>query len=128
MHSILEHLELNVSDFKKSEPFYTALLTLLGYKPFLQEKGFLEMKSASGLFALRQTSKKFINNKFHRKNTGINHVAFRVGKKEDINTIHKNFLVKKNIPTLYNTPKLFFQPIFVIMDAAILLAPYSTEK
>ncbi len=54
-----------------------------------------------------QTEAKYAHLKYHRKLTGINHVSFKVNSKEDVDTFTKDFLAKKNIKTLYETPRVF---------------------
>ena len=44
---------------------------------------------------------------FHRKNTGINHLAFNVGSKENVDKFYGEFLKKNAISALYESPKIF---------------------
>ena len=46
-------------------------------------------------------------NKYHRKNVGVNHLAFGVSKKEDVDKFYQEFLIPHGIKPLYNTPKRF---------------------
>ena len=45
------------------------------------------------------------NIKFHRKNTGLNHIAFKVGSKQEVDNFSNNFLSDKKQIILYNSPK-----------------------
>jgi len=46
-------------------------------------------------------------NGYHRKNIGVNHLAFGVSKKEDVDKFYQNFLIPNGIKPLYNSPKQF---------------------
>ena len=54
-----------------------------------------------------KTEEKHQIKKFHRKDPGLNHIAFKVEKKEEVDKFTKEFLAKRKIKTLYNTPKAF---------------------
>ena len=44
---------------------------------------------------------------YNRRNTGVNHIAFGVSKKADVDRFCKDFLIPRGINTLYDTPKQF---------------------
>lgn len=56
-------------------------------------------------FWIMETEEIFKKTEFHRKNTGLNHFAFQVESKEDVNTFVTEFLIPRNIQVLYNSPK-----------------------
>ena len=58
-------------------------------------------------FWIMQTEEPFRRQPFHRKNSGINHLAFRVENKGTVDMFHHDFLQANDIPTLYDTPKAF---------------------
>ena len=107
MKTHLYHLQINVSDASKSIPFYKDLFGFLGYKIIDESAEHIGASNGSTDFWIIQTEEKYKKNGFHRKNTGINHLAFRVESKEDVDTFHNNFLKKYGISTLYDTPKVF---------------------
>lgn len=47
------------------------------------------------------TEEKYISAGFHRKRTGLNHLAFYASSKEEVDRFHKDVLVKNGIPCLY---------------------------
>lgn len=49
----------------------------------------------------------FKQNYFHRKNTGVNHMAFKVNSREDVDKFYGEFLKDRNMGTLYGSPKEF---------------------
>lgn len=101
----LAHLEINVQDLARSRAFYEVVLGKLGWKVVeTQESG----KSVGfkgpdkTFFYLLQAEAGYLDNAYHRKNVGLNHIAFRVeneGKVKDFN----NFLEESNIPRLYHS-------------------------
>jgi len=97
----LAHIEINVSNLKKSKDFYLLILSQLKWKMILDDDKDAGFKGPDNthLF-LKQTSANFIKNIFHRKNTGLNHLAFRVDSRKEVNDLD-SFLKKNNIPTLY---------------------------
>ena len=73
----------------------------------LEDKTTLGMTNGTCDVWIIQTADKYKENKYHRKNTGLNHIAFGVYSKEDVDTFVKEFLEPKNIKPLYNSPKEF---------------------
>ena len=102
----LAHIEINVSNLQKSKGFYSKILSSLKWNLTLDKDNFVGFKGGDNthLF-LVQTEKLFMSNIFHRKHTGLNHIAFRVGSKQEVEEI-SNLLKDNNIPQLYtNDPK-----------------------
>lgn len=108
MKASLYHIQLNVSDAKRSIPFYKGLLDFLGFDKILDEgNGYIGISGGLTDFWIIETETKYRVNKFHRKNTGINHLAFRVSTREEVDKFVAEFLKPRNIPALYKTPKEF---------------------
>jgi catechol 2,3-dioxygenase-like lactoylglutathione lyase family enzyme len=106
----LAHIEINVSDLKKSKEFYLKIFTPLNWTIVFNcddSVGF-KGKDKTHLF-LVQTDTSFISNIFHRKHTGLNHIAFRVDSKQEVEEF-SNFLKQNNIISLYTDgPKDYAQ-------------------
>jgi catechol 2,3-dioxygenase-like lactoylglutathione lyase family enzyme len=107
MKATLYHLQINVSNAAVSFPFYKEFLGYFGYTVISEGSEYLGMSNGTTDFWIMPTEKRFLKNKYHRKNTGLNHICFRVGVKADVDTFFKEFLKKKKMLTLYNTPKPF---------------------
>lgn len=98
----LAHIEINVSDLQRSKDFYLKILTSLQWVLISSNDNSVGFKGPDNthLF-LVQTEKSFIVNSFNRKNVGLNHIAIRVGFKQEVEEF-SIFLKQNNIQTLYN--------------------------
>ncbi len=103
----LYHLQINVSDASKSFPFYKDLFQYLGYTIIDEDTEHIGFTNGSTDFWLIQTEEKYKSNTFNRKNTGINHIAFKLDSKVQVDIFANTFLKLHNIPMLYSSPKLF---------------------
>ena len=103
----LYHLQLNVSDAAKSLPFYKDFFNYLGYKIVDESPEHIGVSNGTTDFWIMETEKEFTSNTFHRKNTGINHLAFKLESKEAVDTFVEEFLKPRGIVILYETPKIF---------------------
>ncbi len=102
-------MTINVSDAKKSLPFYSDLLLLLGYKIVSRHANSLGFSNGTLDIWVSQTESKYLNRKFHRKATGLNHLCFRVASQKAVDEFTKKFLIKKRLKPLYNSPRIFPQ-------------------
>lgn len=107
MKSRVYHLQINVSDTNLSYSFYKKLLKYLDYKVISSGETWLGMSNSTTDFWIIPTEEKFKTPKFHRKQTGLNHISFMVSSQKDVDLFVKEFLKSQKIPTLYNTPRLF---------------------
>lgn len=107
MKSSLEHISLNVSDPKKSFPFYKALFLYFEYQIIVDAEDCLAARHEEADFWITPTDIKYAPHGFHRKNTGLNHLAFSVSSKGDVDRFCNEFLKPHNIQTLYGSPRLF---------------------
>ena len=107
MKSSLYHLQINVSDPKKSFPFYKDLFGYFEYMILNESEGHIGFSNGTTDFWFIATDKKFETLHFHRKATGLNHIAFTVASKENVDTFVTEFLKPRNISPLYNSPKAF---------------------
>ncbi len=104
------HIEVNVSDLAESGKFYSVILSELGWVEKLRTDEAIGFGAPdkTHLF-LVQTHRAYVTNTFHRKNVGLNHIAFRVESKDQVNDFN-DFLTKNNIPRLYTDfPKDYSQ-------------------
>ena len=105
MKTTLNHLQIYVSDRRTSFPFYRELLTYLGYRVIHEDESHLGMRNEPTDIWLKETPEENKDNR--RKNTGIDHIAFGVSKKEDVDRFCQEFLIPRNIKPLYDSPRHF---------------------
>jgi catechol 2,3-dioxygenase-like lactoylglutathione lyase family enzyme len=103
----LYHVQLNVRDAERSMPFYKDLFGYLEYRAMHDEPGVAGFSNGTTDFWLIATDPAHVGHGFHRKHTGINHVAFWVPRREDVDRFRQEFLVPRNLATLYGTPREF---------------------
>lgn len=101
------HTQINVSDASKSLPFYKDFFSQIGYKIIDESNEHIGVSDGKTSFWIIETENKYKPNKFHRKNTGINHFAFKVKTKEAVDEFVHEFLKKRGVSTLYGTPRIF---------------------
>lgn len=107
MKATVYHLQINVSDLQKSVAFYQDLLGYFGYEAIHKDKYAAGFSNGTTDFWLVHTGIKYQKNQFHRKNIGLNHIAFRVNSKDDVDKFCEEFLKPKKIAALYNSPRKF---------------------
>jgi catechol 2,3-dioxygenase-like lactoylglutathione lyase family enzyme len=105
MKASVYHVQLNVADAKVSGPFYRELLGYLEYRVVVRTGEVLGMSNATTDFWIIQTPGERVAAGFHRKGPGLNHVAFRVGRREDVDRFHDEFLKARGITALYGGPR-----------------------
>lgn len=101
----IQHIELNISDPARSKPFYNNLLSWLGYRMVMDEKGVVGWTNGEAEIFLVKCDERFRSRGFHRKRIGLNHIAFRSGARDEVDKFHREFLVPRGIPALYGGPK-----------------------
>ncbi|WP_416730226.1 VOC family protein [Fictibacillus sp. JL2B1089] len=96
----LHHIEMNVQNLRKTKVFYEWLLPELGFSLFQEwEKGF-SYKMESSYLVFVQTEELYNDIPFHRKRSGLNHLAFWAKSRAQIEYLRVQ-LKKKNISFLY---------------------------
>lgn len=107
MDSKIGHIYLYVSDLEKSFEFYNKLLSILGYKNNFKKNWGFAFKNGDTSIWFEKAREGHIETGYHRKRVGLNHLAFWVSTKENVDEFYNQFLKSNNIPTLYETPKAF---------------------
>lgn len=106
MKASVYHIQINVAS-PASMQFYKELLGYFAYAVIDEGKEHVGMTNGTTDFWIIKIEEKHKEKKFHRKAPGLNHIAFKVEKKEDVDVFVREFLNKKKIPTLYQTPRIF---------------------
>lgn len=102
--NVLNHVEFNVSDLKRSAEFYDMLFKYFGWKKILEEKDIVGWRLKDTSVFIVQAEKRFLKAGFHRKRAGLNHLCFLSNSREEVDEFHQ-FLKGKKIPILYGGPK-----------------------
>lgn len=102
MLNSLAHVEINVIDIKKTKKFYDIFLSLIGRKlSFINEDTlWYKAPDKTHIFFVK-AEEKYAWYSFHRKNIWLNHFAFRVESKQQVDEIAE-YLEKNNISLLYS--------------------------
>lgn len=97
---LVHHIELYVSNLEKSKDFWTWLLSELGYESFQKwDKGF-SWKLGDTYIVFVQAEERFNDIPYHRCRVGLNHLAFHLDSKAEVNEMTEK-LRAKNIAILY---------------------------
>ncbi|MCU9614787.1 VOC family protein [Caldibacillus lycopersici] len=100
IRGLIHHIEINVSDINKSTAFWGWLLEELGYILFQQwEKG-RSWKLADSYIVFVETEARYLDVPYHRRRTGLNHLAFYASSREHVDQLTAQ-LKEKRIPILY---------------------------
>jgi glyoxylase I family protein len=105
MKASVYHLQINVRDARVSLPFYRALLGHLEYRVTHDKPDVLGMSNGTTDFWFLATPPDRQRHRPHRKNAGLNHVAFRVATRAEVDTFAIEFLKPRGIATLYGGPR-----------------------
>jgi len=97
---LLHHIELYVSDLKKSTDFWGWLLEDLGYQSFQKWENGQSWKLEETYIVFVQVKEPFSDNSYHRKNVGLNHLAFHASSRQHIDDMTQK-LTNKGISILY---------------------------
>ncbi|GGI39091.1 VOC family protein [Mammaliicoccus stepanovicii] len=101
MNGQLHHIEIYVKDIAVSKVFYEWLLPKLNYHLYQEwDEGF-SFKLNSTYIVFVQVSVEFKDFGYHRKQIGLNHLAFSVDSREAVDHFTLD-LKKKGIPVLYD--------------------------
>ena len=106
-YSGYDHIGINVSDFGSAKEFYDKFLSFLDFKKVKETDSSARWSNGIHSFSIKPVMEKYKHTPYHRKNTGLNHLAFRANSREAVREFHKKFLIPNNISVLYDTPKEF---------------------
>ncbi|MDH5442632.1 MAG: VOC family protein [Candidatus Nomurabacteria bacterium] len=102
MKATLDHISINVSDLANSVDFYNTVLVALGFSKIKDDEGWVN--DVNGIW-INQTENSRTDKGFHRKNSGVNHIAFSVNSHKDVDHFFKEVIKANDIPFLYGGPK-----------------------
>jgi catechol 2,3-dioxygenase-like lactoylglutathione lyase family enzyme len=101
------HVQINVRDPAVSLPFYRDLLGYLEYRTVYQSETVAGFSGRGADLWIIATDPAHAGHGFHRKRTGLNHVALRVERREDVDRFCDEFMTPRKLAPLYRTPREF---------------------
>jgi len=107
MKASVYHVQINVRDAAVSLPFYRDLLAYLEFRVVHEDRQFAGFSDGATALWLIETDARHAADGFHRKRMGLNHLAFQVARREDVDRFRDEFLTPRGIPELYDTPREF---------------------
>lgn len=100
LRGLLHHIEIYVADLEKAKNFWSWLLEYLGYSVYQQWNSGISWKLNDTYLVFVQVESQFLQNVYHRKNAGLNHIAFHVDSSREIDYLHGE-LIKRGVTILY---------------------------
>lgn len=97
---LLHHVEMNVADLEKSKSFYGWLLEGLGYEKFQEWPKGISWRLGETYLVFVQTESAYLQQMYHRKRIGLNHLAFHAESREHVDQLAEQ-LKAKGISILY---------------------------
>jgi catechol 2,3-dioxygenase-like lactoylglutathione lyase family enzyme len=101
------HLELHASNLEASRKFYDLLLTQLGFRKYLDLEDMVGYTDGNQSLIIAQTDVEYLHYGFHRKRVGLNHLAFRVASKEEVDHIWHELVIPNRLWVLYGGPQTY---------------------
>jgi catechol 2,3-dioxygenase-like lactoylglutathione lyase family enzyme len=103
VRATLHHVQLNVAE--GSFAFYRELFGALEYRVIAAGADVLGASDGHTAIWLIATPAAHRTPAFHRKRAGLNHLAFRVAAREEVDRFAAEFLAPRAIPILYGGPR-----------------------
>ena len=97
---LIHHIELYVSDLKKTINFWGWLLEELGYTSFQKWESGQSWKLDNTYIVFVQTEDRFLDEPYHRSRVGLNHLAFHARSRQHVDEMTDR-LKEKRITILY---------------------------
>jgi catechol 2,3-dioxygenase-like lactoylglutathione lyase family enzyme len=107
MKAFVYHIQVNVRDATVSLPFYRDLLHYLEFQCVHDDTRVAGYSDGRMSIWLIETGGGHTARGFHRKRTGLNHIAFRVPDRTDVDRFTQDFLAQRGLAPLYKTPREF---------------------
>ncbi|MBS4196610.1 VOC family protein [Lederbergia citri] len=97
---MIHHIELYVSDLKKSIDYWGWLLEELGYKIYQKWDKGQSWKQGETYIVFVQTEERFLDIPYHRCRVGLNHLAFHARSRQHVDEMTAK-LKERNVNILY---------------------------
>ena len=107
MKATIGHIGINLSNAAKSFRLWKGLLKHLGFEIVEDGKQHFDASDGTSYLCVGVTGKAHKATGFHRKRTGLNHIAFRLESRELVDQFAAGFLVPRKIQPLYGGAKAY---------------------
>lgn len=97
---LIHHIEIYVSDLKRSIDFWGWFLDKLGYRTFQEWESGQSWKLGETYIVFVQAEERFLDVPYHRSRVGLNHIAFHADSRQQVDEI-TNILQEKGVHILY---------------------------
>ena len=84
---VIHHVEIYVSDLKKTNEFWSWFLEELGYDVFQKWHSGISWRLGETYIVFVQTEERFLDVPYHRGRVGLNHLAFHAASREHVDEI-----------------------------------------
>ena len=99
---MLQHVEIYVSDLKKSKSFWRNILKHIGYRQTGSwGEGFTLSREEGAYLTFVLVEDRHAHRPYHRCAVGLNHLAFQVDGKEMVDEL-RSYCIKKKYTMLYD--------------------------
>nr|ART40104.1 K423 [uncultured bacterium] len=105
MKTQLQHVQINVSDREAGLAFYRDLFAYFEFDAIEAGEDLVGFSDGSLIFWLMVAAPEHRDRGFHRKAPGLNHVAFRVSGRDDVDRFAAEFLTSRGIVPMSESPK-----------------------
>lgn len=85
----IAHIQLSVSDVKRSREFYKPLLELFEMMPLIDSDDYYYCIGSRTGVAISPIDPKHAGDTFDQRRVGVHHICFRARAREDIDEIHR---------------------------------------
>lgn len=131
----LSHVEINSSNYAESIKFYDLILLSLGWEKLVSRTDHTSYTDGTLKLIVCPTDADQLQAGYHRKRTGLNHLAFYAETKEMVDDFYREVLTKNNIKSLYQDgasgDKNYYSVYFEDPDRIkleVVYSPFYCEK
>jgi catechol 2,3-dioxygenase-like lactoylglutathione lyase family enzyme len=100
MQAKISHIGINFSSEEKSFPLWKDLLEYLEFK-IIPDGNHFDANDGHSFLCFTTTKPDYRQPLFHRRRTGLNHVAFGVASRQMVDTFVEEFIKPRGIELLY---------------------------
>ncbi|MHA2502871.1 MAG: hypothetical protein ACXAE3_08380, partial [Candidatus Kariarchaeaceae archaeon] len=97
----IHHIEIYVSNLVGSRSFWDWFFGIMEYSVSQEWSEGRSYKKGTAYIVLVQTEKDYLQNGYHRKNIGLNHLAFWGKSREHVDEL-RQILIQREIELLYD--------------------------